>query len=299
MTQPLVSVLIPVYNRVDLIERALKSAVEQTYQPLEIVVIDNCSSDGTWELVCDWAQRDRRIRAMRNESNLGPARSWQRGWEACRGDYVKVVWSDDWMEKNCVAKCLEHLHKEETQLVFTSVIIHRPEGMESAYGFPGRHNFSREEFFYRAVVEAQMPVSPGCMMAARHIAWFRTLFPGWPKLQQIAQQTGAGTDLLWVWEAAQRLPKIGYIEEPLNHFHAGATSLTMCQTSRVMSGYRWGYRYFVSKLLDDPSLRQRWQHWRPNRFYSESVWRAASRRLRQSIRAITGWGRGGRSCKRS
>lgn len=81
----LVSVLVPVYNRRDIIVETLSSALSQTYQNIEIVVVDNCSADGTWELISDLAKTDSRLRVFRNATNLGPVRNWLRCLQEAKG----------------------------------------------------------------------------------------------------------------------------------------------------------------------------------------------------------------------
>lgn len=290
-SRPLISVLIPVYNRVQEVERAIASSVNQTYEHLEIIVIDNHSTDGTWEVVQSWVASDNRIKAFRNESNLGPLRNWQRGWQLCQGEFVKIVWSDDWMDPCCIARCMERVDEvSNTCLVFTAVTIHRPQNEELAYWFPGRSVFTQEEFFHAAVVRAALPVSPGAALVRRTGPGFRTQFSGWARLHQIALQTGAGADMLFLWDAALRSERIGYVDEPLNHFHAGPDSFTMSRTDEVLAGYRWAYRYFTLSVLPTETghagLVSRWRGFKPHRFYYESWWRKVTRRVRLSIRTM-------------
>ena len=69
----LISVIIPTYNRVGLLERSVKSVLSQTYTNLELLIIDDCSNDATGEFVKGLS--DKRIRYYRNEQNIGPAAS--------------------------------------------------------------------------------------------------------------------------------------------------------------------------------------------------------------------------------
>ena len=71
-----VSVCIPVYNRRDELDRALRSVVSQTYQDLDIVVVDNASTDGSHEVALKYAQADPRIRVTRNDELEQRYRLW-------------------------------------------------------------------------------------------------------------------------------------------------------------------------------------------------------------------------------
>jgi hypothetical protein len=88
-----VSVLIPVFNRRELVGDAVRSALAQEIDGLEIVVVDNCSDDGTWELLQQF--RDPRLRCLRNEKNVGLFGNFNRCAAQARGDYAIFLCSDD------------------------------------------------------------------------------------------------------------------------------------------------------------------------------------------------------------
>ncbi len=91
--QKTASAVIPVYNRANTILRAVYSALEQTYSILEVIVVDDCSTDNTVELVKSIG--DSRVRVIRNSVNSGACKSRNVGIEAAAGDYVALLDSDD------------------------------------------------------------------------------------------------------------------------------------------------------------------------------------------------------------
>ncbi len=68
---PRVTIGMPIYNSMKFVERALGALVEQTYGNFTLLISDNASTDGTWELLQPWAQRDERIVLHRQETNIG------------------------------------------------------------------------------------------------------------------------------------------------------------------------------------------------------------------------------------
>lgn len=93
---PIVSVVIPTYNRAYLLGRAIRSVLDQTYQDFELIVVDDGSSDNTGEVVATFA--DPRIHYLRHEKNRGAAAARNAGIEASRGDYVAFLDSDcEWL----------------------------------------------------------------------------------------------------------------------------------------------------------------------------------------------------------
>jgi glycosyltransferase involved in cell wall biosynthesis len=89
----LVSVVIPTYNRADLIERSVKSALQQTHQELEVIVVDDASTDQTPAVLA--RLEDSRVRVIRHERNEGQCRARNRGVRESRGRYVAFLDSDD------------------------------------------------------------------------------------------------------------------------------------------------------------------------------------------------------------
>ena len=96
--QPVVSVVIPTYNRAELVLRAINSVLGQTYQNLEIVVVDDYSQDNTEEVVT--AIKDKRINYHRHDSNQGGSAARNTGIEQARGQYIAFLDSDDvWLSQ--------------------------------------------------------------------------------------------------------------------------------------------------------------------------------------------------------
>lgn len=92
---PLVSVIIPAYNAERYIADAIESVLNQSYQIFELIIIDDCSKDGTWEIIQDFKKRDKRIRAYRNKENLGIGGNRNKGIKLAKGEYIAWQDSDD------------------------------------------------------------------------------------------------------------------------------------------------------------------------------------------------------------
>jgi glycosyltransferase involved in cell wall biosynthesis len=94
--QPLVSVFVPTYNQVGFVDEAIASAIAQDYDPLEIVVPDDGSTDGTVEAILRWAERyPDRIVPLVNLPHVGVTENCNRGLRACRGKYIAFTAGDD------------------------------------------------------------------------------------------------------------------------------------------------------------------------------------------------------------
>ena len=91
---PLITVIIPTYNRKNVLPRAINSVLEQTYKNLEVIVVDDASDDGTEEIVREYT--DSRIFYIRNEVNVGPSKARNVGIEKANGEWIAFQDSDDW-----------------------------------------------------------------------------------------------------------------------------------------------------------------------------------------------------------
>lgn len=91
--KPFFSVIIPVYNRIGRIDRAVQSITGQTFAAWELIIVDDCSTDGTWEHISGYS--DPRIRVFRNDVNMERCATRNRGVDLAVGQYICFLDSDD------------------------------------------------------------------------------------------------------------------------------------------------------------------------------------------------------------
>ncbi|MCF6509194.1 glycosyltransferase family 2 protein [Blastococcus sp. MG754426] len=102
MSDPLVSILVPTYNGERFLRPALRSALEQSYREIEVLVGDDASTDRTAAILAEFAAGDPRVRVIRHDTNLGGFGNPRRLLELARGEYVKFLLHDDVLASNCV-----------------------------------------------------------------------------------------------------------------------------------------------------------------------------------------------------
>lgn len=144
--QPLVSVVMAAYNVQAYIQDAIASVQAQTVSDWELLVIDDCSTDGTRELVCTLAEADRRIRLVCNETNQGTAATRNRGFELCRGEFVALLDSDDCWRPEKLEKQLALAKQTGAELIYTSYAIVDDQGKPCGrdYIVPGQTDVDRQ-----------------------------------------------------------------------------------------------------------------------------------------------------------
>ena len=116
MEQDLISIIVPIYKVEAYLDQCVSSIVEQTYQNLEIILVDDGSPDRCPVLCDEWAAKDSRIRVI-HKPNGGLSDARNAGLDVCRGEYVAFVDSDDWLESNYVDKMLGAAQTEQADIV--------------------------------------------------------------------------------------------------------------------------------------------------------------------------------------
>ncbi|MEM9666499.1 MAG: glycosyltransferase family 2 protein, partial [Bacteroidota bacterium] len=109
---PLVSVIIPTFNRAQFLGRTLESALAQTHSHLEVLVMDDGSADDTPNVVARYQEQDARIRYVRHPENLGLVRNWKAGIAAATGSFFCILGDDDSLEPTFVEELLAPLQAD-------------------------------------------------------------------------------------------------------------------------------------------------------------------------------------------
>lgn len=117
----MISVIIPVYNTEKYIDQCIESVVKQSYQDLEIVIVDDGSTDSSGAKCDAWAKRDPRIQVF-HKSNGGLMSAWKYGVNRSAGEYIGFVDSDDWIDSNMYETLLKHIGTKEAELALCGLI---------------------------------------------------------------------------------------------------------------------------------------------------------------------------------
>ena len=253
---PRVSVLIPVYNREAYVETCIRSAMRQTVRNIEIVIVDNASTDGTWPILERLVAEDRRIRIFRNERNLGAVPNWRRCMEEARAPIGKLLFSDDTIREDYLERTLPWLDREDVGFVFSAVRI-GTDAQEREGGGLWYQPYSQDgvyasaEFIQGGLEHgARFPVSPGCALIrlADMKRNLRLSLPG----AQITDfdRHGAGPDLLLYLLTATQYPCFGYVREPLCFFRHHPGSITVNDPQgHIQRSYQEAKGWFRREIL--------------------------------------------------
>lgn len=258
---PRVSICIPVYNREAQLERALRSACEQTFRDLEIIVVDNASTDGSADVALRRAASDDRVRVVRNETTLDKTDNWWKALTLARGTYVKLLFSDDWIAPEAVGRSVDVLDgSPDVGFVYSAMTWHTGDRANTCYAAPTDADEPAEDFLYRSASIADLvPVTTSCVLMRRTDALeaFEQRIPA--RLADDTHRLGLGYSGTLLWRIARRYPRVHHLGRVLAH---SADAPTGERGSRERYADRaemlwWGHRNAFAHFADDPTLPRR------------------------------------------
>ncbi|PML13661.1 glycosyltransferase family 2 protein, partial [Vibrio breoganii] len=243
----LVSILVPVFNREGIIRQTLESALNQTHQNIEVIVVDNHSTDNTWELVREISNTDSRVKCFRNDTNIGPVRNWLKCVEHAKGYYGKILWSDDLIAPTFIEETLPMLGND-VGFVFTNTKIFTDDINvgTSIYNIGPTGYYSVEDYIEGVIFSEDYPASPGC-------ALFRMSDIRRNLLEQIPNNIDSdfsmhaiGNDVLLFLLTCNDYKKFAYIQKELSYFRYHSESISVASSSgKIPLHYKLAQAYYI------------------------------------------------------
>lgn len=165
--EPIVSVIIPIYNVEQYLQQCIDSIVNQTYQNLDIVLVDDGSKDGS-PAICDaYAREDARVQVI-HKANGGLISAWKTGVENSKGKYLVFIDSDDWLDLDMIEQLLSYADGSCKEMICSNYIIEKekdkiPVKQKMAPGVYNREQIESVLFPELLGIETRMIHSSRCM----------------------------------------------------------------------------------------------------------------------------------------
>lgn len=148
--ESMISIIIPVYNVENYLHVCLNSVLKQTYGNFEVICVDDASTDSSLEILEYFTQKDSRIKILKNDSNMGPGVSRNRGLEVAQGKYVSFLDGDDWLSPNAFEILVEKAEADNLDVLIFKNIVYYEEpkdfGMELYYDMGYMNMFENKVF---------------------------------------------------------------------------------------------------------------------------------------------------------
>lgn len=158
--QPLISVVIPVYNRATTIGNCLRSIQAQTYESWEAIVVDDGSIDATHQVVAKLAREDARIRLIRHDRNRGAQAARNTGIRAAQGEWIAFLDSDDQFLPHSLEARLGLARKENVSVVHSECYVIEKDGIMKPYSVPPMAGQ-----VYQRLLEEEGPLFQGLLVS--------------------------------------------------------------------------------------------------------------------------------------
>lgn len=141
---PIVSIIMPAYNAKKYIANAIQSVIDQTIENWELLVIDDCSNDGTVEIIEKFVLSDKRIKLIYNPENIGVSETRNRGIQQALGEWIAFLDSDDLWKQNKLEKQFEVAKSVNAEFLFTGASYINEDGkpFKGQFSVPYINTFS-------------------------------------------------------------------------------------------------------------------------------------------------------------
>ncbi|MBE5744190.1 MAG: glycosyltransferase family 2 protein [Clostridiales bacterium] len=236
--QKLISVIVPVYNVEPYLERCVNSIINQTYKNLEILLIDDGSTDNSGTICDEYAKKDSRIICV-HQQNGGVSKARNEGLSLATGDYIGFIDSDDYIEPNMYELLLNSIEENNADLAICGFKQVRVDASFKINDADNTVDWSRENvinnFFTQGIIKE-------LVYAPVNKLYKKSLLEGLSFNCKYAM----GEDILFLFKCIERVEKITYIQGAYYHY-------IMREGSAMTSSFskkRLDYVYAIREIED-------------------------------------------------
>ena len=261
-----VSIIVPIYNISSFLPKCLVSILEQTYNHLEIILVDDGSTDDSGKICDEYAARDSRIKVI-HKRNEGLVRARKSGLEAAAGQYIAYVDGDDWIEPEMIEKLYNILMEQNVDIVMCGRFEDTGDMCRPVF-----HGIQEGRYDKQALLEK---VYPNMIVNGSFFEW--GLFPGvWDKLfkreslekyqMAVDDRLTMGEDAACTYPALINANSIYVLHECLYHYRQSVSSMVKQNTEIELQRKRFQILYnsvnmSFEKYKDIYDLREQWKEY--------------------------------------
>lgn len=277
-TEPLISIVVAIYNIEDYLPQCIDSVLSQTYSNIELILVDDGSTDKSPEICDFYSEKDKRVKVI-HQKNGGVSSARKAGITSAVGDYVMVVDGDDWIDTKTLEICVNQLYdKPDLDLIMFSYVKELPSRslktdiMDKTAYFEGDQ--AKEKVYRRLFGLSDEELCHPERMENLTACWaklYRADVAKCGKYYDI-KEIGSCEDGLFNMYAIYECDKILYINEHLYHYRKDEKSITGSYRPKFVQ--QWGNLFSIMEsIVDEKKL-------------GESFKNALSNRIALSITAV-------------
>ena len=257
--KPLVSIVFTSYNHKEYLKQALDSLVSQTYSNLEIIIIDDCSSDGSQEILKEYDNHPNINLKLQTQNSGSYVKASNYGASFAKGEYILFAQCDDFAEAHQIETLLQEFEKQPSVgVVFSKSKLVDEKGVSFSDDFIGRENN-----FKKAVSETGL-------ISGRHMKQFLSFSCVIPNLsaalikrELFTRVNGLSDRYLVVadwefWLDMTELTDFVYVSEPLNYFRQHATTIrsSIKMKTQIIEVFRMFYNHISKNNLTSSQIEK-------------------------------------------
>lgn len=222
----LISVIIPVYNVEKYLRQCVDSVLAQTYQNIEIILVDDGSTDNSGEICEDYTSKDKRIKVI-HQKNAGLSEARNRGFNSANGEYVYFLDSDDWIKAETLYALAQKAYHDNADIIFFDSMCF--EDSEKGYQIPQRYIRKHEYSTNKGLTVFEQMQTYKEFHSAVPLLFFRKTF-----LVESGIQFYPGIlyeDMLFTFEVLTKANKVAQCKEPFYQRRYRNQSITQSKVS--------------------------------------------------------------------
>lgn len=223
----MVSLILTAYNAEGFIARTLQSVLAQTYKDIEVIVVNDCSTDNTEKVIKDMALKDDRIRYYRNEVNVGSGLSRRKAISKIKGEYMTFLDHDDLLKPDAIETMVNAIQSNDVDVIAQGIIITDEDGNIIEERIPKKSIFEGFDKFKKKEVDIMRFMNP---MLIKSSLWDQVQYSH----RRFIEDTQTLVQILWYANKVMTIPYAGY------YYVQKDTSL--CHTTK-------GIKYDIAKAL--------------------------------------------------
>lgn len=246
--EPLISIIIPTYNRADLLPRSIESVLNQTYKNFELIIVDDKSTDESLKVIKKYLNEDKRIKLIKHSKNLGGSIARNTGIKESKGKYVAFQDSDDeWLPEKLELQVKKILKNKEIDVVSCGVVYHDQAGKIADQFIPSEMG---KNLFEKMIVKEIVPGTQSILVkrsCLENVGGFDI--------------TPANQDYMLYIKLAKEKYFFDFINKPLVNVYLQKKSITSNLDGRIRGRLNLINKieeYGLNKYLENISLSSHW-----------------------------------------
>ena len=243
-SNPKISIIIPVYNSEEFLEQCLNSAINQTLQDIEIVVINDASTDSSLQMIKEFQTKDKRIKLIDFKENKGNGYGRNEGVKTAKGKFILFLDSDDWLENTVAELTYKKAVESDYKIVVFGYTQHitflKNEKKNKELYLPSVEDENTDFFYYFMMHRKGMYSMPWIYLFSRAL------------LIENKIEFSVGIyfeDIIFVTKALNNIQKIGVINDiPLYNYRIRKNSITQSLSKKKIDDNFTAHVYFKEYL---------------------------------------------------